>query len=167
MSGVTSAVAHVRLAGSDDDDEAARPAGSGGVGPHTVAVDDVAVRARSGTADRAGADDEPRVPGPGGVGAVNSGHSPLANGRRRRSSAAVPVALPRRWVILAVFALVTMSNAAAWITFAPISDVTQMHYDVSPLAVNSLSLVFMMAYVPFVFPGSWILNRCVRVRGCV
>lgn len=75
----------------------------------------------------------------------------------------MPVALGRRWIMLAIFSIVTLSNAAAWITFAPIADVTQEHFGVSAFAVNSLSLVYMLAYMPFVFVASWLLDKCVHV----
>jgi L-ribulose-5-phosphate 4-epimerase len=45
-----------------------------------------------------------------------------------------------------------------WITFAPITSETVVHYDVSPLRVALLSMSFMIVYVFATFPASWLVD---------
>jgi len=55
-------------------------------------------------------------------------------------------AYPRRWFVLAVFCLGSLTNGALWITFSPIADEAQKYFDVSDTAINMLSLVFLFLY---------------------
>lgn len=64
---------------------------------------------------------------------------------------------PWRWVILAVFCLCTLTNAALWICFAPIQQQSKEFFDASNSAVNMLSMIFMMLY----FPGSVLSSYCM------
>jgi FLVCR family MFS transporter 7 len=58
-----------------------------------------------------------------------------------------------RWYILIVFALLEMANALLWVTFAPISDLTQHYFNVhssygSTTSVNMLANIFLILYAP-------------------
>ncbi len=55
-------------------------------------------------------------------------------------------------------------NAAIWIAFAPISSITAEYYGVSTTAVNMLSVVFMILYVPGTFLANWSFSR-LGLRG--
>eukprot|EP00026_Physarum_polycephalum_P004765 Phypoly_transcript_04789.p1 GENE.Phypoly_transcript_04789~~Phypoly_transcript_04789.p1 ORF type:complete len:388 (+),score=46.60 Phypoly_transcript_04789:455-1618(+) len=46
-----------------------------------------------------------------------------------------------------------------WITFSPISTYVEEYYNVGDNAVNMLSLVYMILYIPFVFLASWIIDH--------
>jgi hypothetical protein len=53
-----------------------------------------------------------------------------------------PVSAPyvperRRWVVLMAFALANLSNAVLWVTFAPISSLTEEFFNVSQTSVNA------------------------------
>ncbi|GLH12740.1 Uncharacterized protein GBIM_17435, partial [Gryllus bimaculatus] len=65
----------------------------------------------------------------------------------------------RRWLMLALFAATSAANAAHWLQFAIIAGVAQRFYGVGPAAINWTSMVFMAAYVPLVFPASWITDK--------
>jgi len=65
----------------------------------------------------------------------------------------------RRWIMLGVFCLLSMTNSGQWLMFASISDIVQSFYGVSPFGVNCLSMVFMAVYIVFIVPASWILDR--------
>ncbi|KAK3923194.1 putative MFS-type transporter [Frankliniella fusca] len=67
--------------------------------------------------------------------------------------------LRRRWVMLALFSVTSMANAAHWIMYAIIANIATRYYGVSDMAINWTSIVFMAAYVPLVFPASWIIER--------
>lgn len=64
----------------------------------------------------------------------------------------------RRWYILFVVSILNTSNAMIWITFSPIADVTTHFYDISSSEVNWLSLVYLIASVPFGFLATWLLD---------
>jgi fucose permease len=53
-----------------------------------------------------------------------------------------------RFLLLLLFALSSAANAFLWISFAPIFSLAQDWFSVSAWAVNSLSLVFMILYLP-------------------
>ncbi|XP_067004571.1 heme transporter FLVCR2 [Anabrus simplex] len=65
----------------------------------------------------------------------------------------------RRWLILALFVLSSMSNALQWIQYSIITHIITHYYQVSADAVNWTSMVFMVVYIPLIFPGSWLLDR--------
>lgn len=65
----------------------------------------------------------------------------------------------RRWLILALFVLYSASNAMQWIQFSIIADVITKYYGVSTTAVDWTSMIFMILYIPFIFPGSYIIDK--------
>jgi hypothetical protein len=46
---------------------------------------------------------------------------------------------PKRWSQLALFSLLSMSNALLWITFAPISNQAQSYYNVHTIWINCMA----------------------------
>lgn len=68
----------------------------------------------------------------------------------------------RRWPMLILFVLCSMANAVQWIQYSIISDVVQHFYDISSFTVNLTSIVFMVTYIPLIFPASWILDKKVN-----
>lgn len=65
---------------------------------------------------------------------------------------------PRRFVVLLIFSLYSLVNAFQWIQYSIISNVFEGFYDVSALHINWLSMVYMLAYVPLIFPATWLLD---------
>jgi cyanate permease len=63
-----------------------------------------------------------------------------------------------RWVVLAVFMLLTAANQAAWITFAPITGDAAAFWGTSDLVIGLLSLVFMAVYVLMFLPAAWAID---------
>ncbi len=63
-----------------------------------------------------------------------------------------------RWVVLAVFMLITVLNQMLWITFAPITKDAAAFYGVSDLSIGLLSLVFMVVYLVVSIPASWAID---------
>ncbi|XP_033097662.1 feline leukemia virus subgroup C receptor-related protein 2-like isoform X2 [Anneissia japonica] len=70
-----------------------------------------------------------------------------------------PIVYTRRWFMLTIFCLVSMTNAVQWIQYASISNVVADYYDVSSLAVDWLSMIFMLLYIPLIFPVTWLLDK--------
>ncbi|XP_076039064.1 histamine transporter [Oratosquilla oratoria] len=64
-----------------------------------------------------------------------------------------------RWLMLLLFVMYSMSNAFQWIQYAIITDIIVKYYDVSATAVNWLSMIFMVTYIPLIFPASWYLEK--------
>ncbi|CAK6979357.1 feline leukemia virus subgroup C receptor-related protein 1 [Scomber scombrus] len=64
-----------------------------------------------------------------------------------------------RFSVLAVFSLYSLVNAFQWIQYSIITNVFMYYYDVTSEQVNWLSIVYMIAYVPLIFPATWLLDR--------
>lgn len=67
----------------------------------------------------------------------------------------------RRWVILALFVLYSASNAMQWIQYSIIADVITKFYSVNTTAVDWTSMIYMVLYIPFIFPASYLLDKLV------
>ncbi len=63
-----------------------------------------------------------------------------------------------RWLILVVFMLVAAFNQLVWITFAPVTDAAAAYYHVSQLDIGLLSMSFMIAFLVFSIPASWMID---------
>ncbi|KAF3850280.1 hypothetical protein F7725_019999 [Dissostichus mawsoni] len=65
----------------------------------------------------------------------------------------------RRFAVLAVFSLYSLSNAFQWIQYSIITNVFMHYYGVTSDKVDWLSIVYMVTYVPLIFPATWLLDR--------
>lgn len=65
----------------------------------------------------------------------------------------------RRFAVLAVFSLYSLVNAFQWIHYSIIANVFTRYYGVTNDKVDWLSIVYMVAYVPLIFPATWLLDR--------
>uniref|UniRef100_A0A3B4ETU2 Choline/ethanolamine transporter FLVCR1 n=1 Tax=Pundamilia nyererei TaxID=303518 RepID=A0A3B4ETU2_9CICH len=65
----------------------------------------------------------------------------------------------RRFAVLAVFSLYSLVNAFQWIQYSIITNVFTQYYGVTNDKVDWLSIVYMVAYVPLIFPATWLLDR--------
>jgi len=64
-----------------------------------------------------------------------------------------------RWVVLAVFMVAAAMNQLLWITFAPITSGAATYYGVSALSIGLLSMSFMVTYLVFTIPASWVIDK--------
>lgn len=69
----------------------------------------------------------------------------------------------RRWLMLLFFVLYSASNSMQWTQYTIISDIITEYYGVSSQLVSWTSMVYMVTYVPLIFPASYILDRTVSV----
>uniref|UniRef100_A0A8C4QMT4 Choline/ethanolamine transporter FLVCR1 n=1 Tax=Eptatretus burgeri TaxID=7764 RepID=A0A8C4QMT4_EPTBU len=70
----------------------------------------------------------------------------------------------RRWVILLVFSSYSLANAFQWIEYGIVSNVFAKFYNVPDTAIDWLSMVYMVAYLPLILPVTWLLDtRGLRV----
>jgi len=67
----------------------------------------------------------------------------------------------RRWPILFIFVLYSMSNAMQWTQYAIINDIITRYYNVDSYAVSWTSMIYMVTYLLLIFPGSWFLDKKV------
>ena len=65
----------------------------------------------------------------------------------------------RRFFILIIFCLYSMSSAFQWIEYAIIMDIIMKYYNTSELAVTWTSMIYMLSYIPLVFVATWMLDN--------
>ena len=70
-----------------------------------------------------------------------------------------------RWVMLAMFVLYSASNAFQWTQLVIITSILEKYYGVSTLAVYWTSMIYMVLYIPLIFPASWLLDKKVKTPG--
>jgi len=63
-----------------------------------------------------------------------------------------------RWIMLAVYMFIVAMNQMLWITFAPITSDAVTYYGVSELWIGILSMSFMVVFILFSIPASWIID---------
>jgi len=64
-----------------------------------------------------------------------------------------------RWIMLATFMIVVLTNQLMWITFAPITGDAAQFYGVSDFSIGLLSMSFMLVYVLISIPASWVIDK--------
>lgn len=65
---------------------------------------------------------------------------------------------PLRFAVLLLFSVSSLVNAFQWIQYSIITNVFEGFYGVDTLQVDWLSMVYMLAYVPLIFPATWLLQ---------
>uniref|UniRef100_A0A915PSL2 Major facilitator superfamily (MFS) profile domain-containing protein n=1 Tax=Setaria digitata TaxID=48799 RepID=A0A915PSL2_9BILA len=65
----------------------------------------------------------------------------------------------RRYYILLLFVMLSASNAMQWIEYSVIAHIVVEFYSVSYVAVNWTSMIYMLTYIVFVLPASWVLDK--------
>lgn len=66
-----------------------------------------------------------------------------------------------RWLVLVIFVAYSASNAIQWTQFSIISDVVTEYYQVDVTFVDWTTLIYMVLYIPLVFPASYIMEKLV------
>jgi MFS family permease len=64
-----------------------------------------------------------------------------------------------RWVVLAAYMLVNLTVQLLWIAYAPVTAKAAAFYGSSELQIGFFSMVFMLAFLPFSIPISWLIDR--------
>ncbi|XP_072313888.1 choline/ethanolamine transporter flvcr2a [Eucyclogobius newberryi] len=65
----------------------------------------------------------------------------------------------RRWLMLLIFSLCSMSNAFMWLQYSIISDIFMHFYSIDSLAIDWLSMIYFLTYIPFILPVTWMLDK--------
>lgn len=64
-----------------------------------------------------------------------------------------------RWVVLfAVFPMI-VANEIMWLSIAPVSSLAQEFYGVGAASIDILSISFMLMFIVFSVPASWVIDR--------
>lgn len=81
-------------------------------------------------------------------------------------SAATTRLYKKRWAIVFLFSSYSLSNAYQWIQYGIISNIMMKFYNVDAMAVDWLSMVYMLTYIPFIFPVTWLLDKGCGSQRC-
>ncbi len=81
----------------------------------------------------------------------------------------------KRWIILFIFSFISLLSAFNWIEYNIIQDVTIAFYNKSLPedeveqndAVNWFSMVYMLCYIPLVFPAMFLLDKKGLKLSCI
>lgn len=65
----------------------------------------------------------------------------------------------RRWVMLFLFSIYSMSNAFMWLQYSIISNIFMRLYSISSLAIDWLSMIYFLTYIPLILPVMWLLEH--------
>ncbi|XP_061708341.1 uncharacterized MFS-type transporter C09D4.1 isoform X2 [Cydia pomonella] len=66
---------------------------------------------------------------------------------------------PTRYLMLGIFVFYSASNAFQWIQYSIIQDAVVKYYEVSSITVYWTSMIYMITYIPLIFPASWLLDK--------
>jgi len=80
------------------------------------------------------------------------------SGSSRSDSVTGMVTYKTRWVVLAIFSLISMANAVIWISLSSITSIVKDYYQVSYSVVNWLAMIFSVFYI-FVLLSAYCLNK--------
>lgn len=75
------------------------------------------------------------------------------------SPAAAARLYKKRWLIVFLFSSYSLSNAYQWIQYGIINNIIMKFYNAESFAVDWLSMVYMLTYIPFIFPVTWLLDK--------
>ena len=71
----------------------------------------------------------------------------------------------RRWIILIVFMIYALNAAMQWVQFSIITDlVVKYYHNVTPTDVEWTTTSFMLAYVIFIIPSLYLLDKVVSLN---
>lgn len=65
--------------------------------------------------------------------------------------------------MLVLFVLYSASNAMQWIQYSIIANIVMHYYSVSSFLINMTSMIYMITYIPLIFPASYLLDKFVSI----
>eukprot|EP00794_Sanderia_malayensis_P009022 gene9022-9986_t len=66
----------------------------------------------------------------------------------------------RRWLILTVFSLISMSNEVIWISLSAINSITTKYFQVTAIAVDWLSMIYLLMFALVSALTTYLLDKC-------
>lgn len=70
---------------------------------------------------------------------------------------------PIRWLVLFIFVLYSATNSMQWLQYSIIQDAVVKYYGVTSIMVYWTSMVYMITYIPLIFPASYLLDKTVSL----
>ncbi|KAM4529107.1 choline/ethanolamine transporter flvcr2b isoform 1-T2 [Fundulus diaphanus] len=65
----------------------------------------------------------------------------------------------RRWMIVLLFSSYSLCNSYQWIQYGIIGNIFMRFYDVDAFTIDWMSMIYMLTYIPLIFPVTWLLDR--------
>ncbi|XP_072217961.1 choline/ethanolamine transporter flvcr2b isoform X3 [Leuresthes tenuis] len=65
----------------------------------------------------------------------------------------------RRWFIVLLFSSYSLCNSYQWIQYGIISNIFMKFYNVEAFTIDWMSMIYMLTYIPFIFPVTWLLEK--------
>ncbi|XP_026885937.2 feline leukemia virus subgroup C receptor-related protein 2 isoform X3 [Electrophorus electricus] len=65
----------------------------------------------------------------------------------------------RRWLVVMLFSSYSLCNSYQWIQYGIINNIFMRFYNVTSFTVDWLSMVYMLMYIPLIFPVTWLLDK--------
>lgn len=64
-----------------------------------------------------------------------------------------------RWIILLAIFPIIISTEMMWLSLAPVSSMAKNFYGVSSISIDMLSISYMIMFIIFSIPASWVVDR--------
>uniref|UniRef100_A0A8C7DKK6 FLVCR choline and putative heme transporter 2 n=1 Tax=Oncorhynchus kisutch TaxID=8019 RepID=A0A8C7DKK6_ONCKI len=65
----------------------------------------------------------------------------------------------RRWFIVLLFGSYSLCNSFQWIQYGIINNIFMRFYGVESFTIDWMSMIYMLTYIPFIFPVTWLLDK--------
>ncbi|XP_076004818.1 choline/ethanolamine transporter flvcr2b-like [Genypterus blacodes] len=65
----------------------------------------------------------------------------------------------RRWLIVLLFSSYSLCNSYQWIQYGIINNIFMKFYGVDAFTIDWMSMIYMLTYIPFIFPVTWLLDK--------
>ncbi|CAB1339779.1 unnamed protein product [Coregonus sp. 'balchen'] len=65
----------------------------------------------------------------------------------------------RRWFIVLLFSSYSLCNSFQWIQYGIINNIFMKFYGVESFTIDWMSMIYMLTYIPFIFPVTWLLDK--------
>lgn len=93
--------------------------------------------------------------------------TPTSDAPSKDVNSSKPRVFKRRWLMVFLFMFYSLSNAYQWIHLNIIANVIIRYYNESlpenefqrNTTVDWLSMIYMLAYIPLIFPATWLLDK--------
>lgn len=73
----------------------------------------------------------------------------------------------KRWIILIIYIIYAAINALQWFEYSVIANIITRYYDVTALAVDWTSIIYMALYMPMVIPASYFIDKMVNEKNYI
>ncbi len=74
---------------------------------------------------------------------------------------------PYRWVILAIYFIISAVIQMQWLTFASVSGAAQEFYQTTALRIDFLSIIYMIVFIVMSIPASYIIDTWGLRKGLI